>query len=195
MLAQESLVSVLPTPTPDMVHHAFAQGLEVPGDMSLGENSRNDAFERAKKEQNRFPGEFNAYKMEKGKPEQTLLEKEVANRAIKRSAVDLESTANCLKTVKCLLMKTNKGLLSCSSRTTIRSGRVTDKFLKHIRRVYLTLETDVERATLKCSSAKVSELKPFILKLRKDRKRRSEEVEQKILAKNMGRCLHLRLLL
>lgn len=48
---QKPLVEELPTSIPIAVHHALAQRLEVLGDVSEGENARNDDFEREKDEQ------------------------------------------------------------------------------------------------------------------------------------------------
>lgn len=40
MLTHESLVEELPTPVPNAVKDALAQGLKVLGDVSVSENSR-----------------------------------------------------------------------------------------------------------------------------------------------------------
>lgn len=44
----------LPRSIPKKVHHALTEGLEVLGNVLMGENSRSDELECVKEEQNRF---------------------------------------------------------------------------------------------------------------------------------------------
>lgn len=57
VLTKASFVMKLATPIQNVFHHSLAQGLEVPADVSLGENARNKEFYGAKKEQDHFAGQ------------------------------------------------------------------------------------------------------------------------------------------
>lgn len=52
---------------PKVVLNPLAQGLEVPSDLSVCQNSRNDGVERVKGERDRLQEEVNAYRLEKRK--------------------------------------------------------------------------------------------------------------------------------
>lgn len=143
----------------------------------MGENSRNDEIERVTEERAHFLEELNAYKIEEEKLERKLPENVVAMKAMTWSVVDFERTVNLLGTEKCLLMKTNKELFSCSPPTTTHGGLNEDKLLKHISPLYLGFAINVENAILKYCSRNVSALMPSISRLRRNWKRTSEEVK------------------
>lgn len=87
-----------------MVHDALSVGLQVLGDVTVGENSWDEEFVQAKEERNRFLEGVNYYNREK----------EVVMKAVTWSLVDLEEKVNFLETEDSLLMKLNKKLTSCS---------------------------------------------------------------------------------
>lgn len=66
-VTQEALVKKLPTPIPNVVGHDLAQVLELPVDMSVGEDSRNNKFELLKEKRDRFLKEVNDYEIKKKK--------------------------------------------------------------------------------------------------------------------------------
>lgn len=74
----------------DIVHASLAEGVEVLGNVSVGENSWKEEFERVKEEGDFLFKGVKSYKMEKGKFEKIQQGKEVALRAMTRSLVDLE---------------------------------------------------------------------------------------------------------
>lgn len=98
MLTQNSLLGKLPTLIPNVAHYALAEGLEVWGDAPVGENSRNDKFDRVKEEPDRLLEGEKAYKIENEKFGKMLLKKEVAMTATKWSVVCWERTVNFLET-------------------------------------------------------------------------------------------------
>lgn len=132
VLMQKSLTRYLPIPITNVVHHALVQGLDLLGDVLVGEKSRNDEFEEVKEEQYRLPEEVILYKVEKETLEKTLIEKKGAMKAMIRVLVDLTKWVMRLEKRKCLLIKTNKTLLSCSSQTTSGGGRITEKMVNNI---------------------------------------------------------------
>lgn len=95
-----------------------------------------------------------------------------------RSPVNLKRVLNLLETEKRLLMKMNKKLLFCSSKTTTSSCQSTDKFLRNIPLVYLKFAFNVENENLMCFSRECFELVPYISKLRRYWKRKGEEAEK-----------------
>lgn len=106
VLTQESQVGKLPTPTPNRVHLAMAQGLEELGDVLVGDNTRIDEFERVQEDRDRLPEEVKAYEMKKEKLASKPLEKEVGMEARKQSIEDLKRTVNRLETQKRLSLNT-----------------------------------------------------------------------------------------
>lgn len=167
MVTKKSLAEEVPPPISNVAHYALIQGLEVLDNVSVGEISRRDEFERVKKERDHFLEEKNAYKMEKEKLGEDAVRMEVVVKAMTRSLVDLERSVIRLKMERRLARKTNENLLSCSSQTTSSGGRVTNKSLKNIPPIYLGFEFNVERAILKYCSKEVSEILSFILELEK----------------------------
>lgn len=57
---QWSLAGDPPTPTTNMVSNALANDLEVPGDVSIGENSRNEDMEQVEEENELLLEDLNA---------------------------------------------------------------------------------------------------------------------------------------
>lgn len=94
----------------------------------------------------------NAYLMEKEKLRKTILEKRVATKAMTWSLVDLERTVNRLEKGNRLLTRMNQEPLYWSSQTAMSDGRITDKFLKHILPLYLTLAFNIVKAILRYGS-------------------------------------------
>lgn len=97
---------------------------------------------------------------------------------IERSLLDLESVLNCLEAGKRLLMMTSKKSPSCSSQTTMNGGRILDISLRNIPPMYLGFELNVEKGSPKYCNRKVSEQVPFILRIRRNWKRRRKEGEE-----------------
>lgn len=96
----------LPTSIASFFHQALAQGLEVLGSLSLGENSLNNKFELLEEEWNSLLEEVNVHNMEKEKLRKRLLDKEVALKVMTLFVVDWERSLNCLETKKTSLIKT-----------------------------------------------------------------------------------------
>lgn len=82
------------------------------GEMLVGENSRNDAFERVKQEPCRFLKETNVHKVNKEKLERKVLERRVAIKSMTWFVVDLGRTEKLVETVISLPEKNSKELLS-----------------------------------------------------------------------------------
>lgn len=122
----------LPTAIPNFVHHALTQVLEVLGEVSVIESSRNEIFERLKVERNRSLEALNAFEIEKGNVKKILLKKKVAMNAMMQSVLNLKRTVNRVQREKSLFMKTDEGLVSGSWQTATSRVRVTDKILKPI---------------------------------------------------------------
>lgn len=115
MLTPESLLGDLATYIPSSAHHRLAQAMELPGDVSVGENYQSDAFGLVKEERDCSLEEVNDYMIEMEKHENTLREEDVAMKAMSRSAIDLGRSLNRLAMEKSFLMKTKKELVLCSS--------------------------------------------------------------------------------
>lgn len=144
VLKQKSLVRRLPTPMQNLVHHGLAQGLKLPGDVSVGYSSQDDPFEGMKDERDRMLEETNAYQTESENFEKTLLDKEVPMKAMTQFMVHSEKTLDRLKMEKSFLMKKKKVLVFYSWKTTTSSGRITNKQLKHMPSVYLRFSFSVK---------------------------------------------------
>lgn len=90
---------------------------------------------------------------------------------------------------KSLFIKTNQEPVSCSSQTTTSDGESTDTWLKNILSTYVGFAFNVEKEILKSCSREFSELISFILVLRRNWKRRSEELEKTGLRREDGMML------
>lgn len=91
---------------------------------------------------------MNAYNKEKEELGKTLLEEEIAIKAMTRFVKNLEGAVNRLKTEKSLFKKTNKNPAFGSSMATTSSGQIIDKLLKLIPPVYLGFAVNTEKAVL-----------------------------------------------
>lgn len=74
MLTPESYVGELLTPILNINYYALAHALEVFGDISVGENSRNDLLKQVKEKRDSLLKDVIASKMKKGRVEKTLLQ-------------------------------------------------------------------------------------------------------------------------
>lgn len=99
-------------------------------------------------------------------------------KAMTLSVAHLENTLNRLETEKSFLMKNNKVLVYCSSKTTTSGGRNTERLLNHIPAAYQILATNVEKAVLRYGSRRVSEQLQFISELRRELQCKAEEAEE-----------------
>lgn len=117
------------------------------------------------------------YMMENEKLEKMLLEKEIEMKAMTWTVASSERTVKCLKTEKSPLMHRRKEVFSCLLQKITSSGQITAILLKYIPPVYIELIVNVGNVILKYFRREVSELVPFISKLRKSWKRKSDEEE------------------
>lgn len=98
VLTKESLMRELPTSIPDAAHHTSAQSLKLLCDVSVGEISRRDEFERVEENRLRLLDEVNSYRMEDKMLLKTLLENEVVKKVLTLSLVDMKQTVNHAET-------------------------------------------------------------------------------------------------
>lgn len=91
-----------------------------------------------------------------------------------------------LKREKGLLMKTNNNLLSYSSQTAAGGGRITDISLEHNLYTYLGVSFNVQKAILRYCSRVILEVVSIITELRRNKKRKSEEIEEMIVGTEDG---------
>lgn len=106
-----------------------------------------------------------------------MLKKKVAMRTMKWHVVDLERNVNCPEMEKGLLMKTSEKLCFYTLQTGTSSGRITNKMVKHIPLVYITLASSVEKEIKRGCVRKVFELISHISELKRNRKRRGKAAE------------------
>lgn len=81
----------------------------------------------------------------------------------------------CLKMEKRLLIMTNKRFLSCWFHVTARGSRITDKSLKHVSPMYVTIALLYRRAAQKYCSLESSKAMAFTLELKENWKRRKKK--------------------
>lgn len=167
----------LPKPIMKVSQNALRNGLEVPGDMSVGENSWYENFEQVEKDRNSLLEEVNTYKVDKDECEKILIEMEVAMITITWSLVDVKESMNCFYIKKGLYMKRKEWLPLHPTQETTGDGQVMYKLLKNISPLYLRFVFKVEKTILKYFSREFSELVQFVSELRENRKWRYEEVE------------------
>lgn len=74
----------------NVVHSALAQGLAALGDMLVGENIHREMFEQITHERGCLLEKLKVEKIEKKKPERTLLQKNVVMKAYTCNLVDLK---------------------------------------------------------------------------------------------------------
>lgn len=158
---------MLQTTIRNAVHHALPHGLEVLGDVSVKEIFPNDKFERIKDKPDSFREEVSVYEMDNNTLGNTLLEREITMKAMKRSQVNSRRIMSRFEQERSFFMKKNEVHISCSSQTPTTSGTVTDNLLKKMRPLHLEIAYNVQKAVQRCCSREFFSLIYIISEMRR----------------------------
>lgn len=105
IITQQSVKSELQTPIATTVYYVLAQGLNVLGDVAIGEYYSDEGYEPVKEGRNSSLEVVNAYKIGEKKIEKTKIKNIIALKEIKRSVAHLETRPNSLGTKKSVHIK------------------------------------------------------------------------------------------
>lgn len=143
-LALKQVVKALSAPINNVACCSLAQRLRRRRDVSVGENFRNEAFQRAEEERDCFVEKVYWCSMEKDKFEKMRLQKEVPIRAIESFLLVSESITSCLETMKISIMKADKSLFYCSLQKSMRSSENTNRIVESIWHPYVRSTLNIE---------------------------------------------------